>query len=218
MITGYISILALGFLLGMKHSIEPDHVVAVATAVSGSRKLSRSTLTGVFWGIGHTATLLLVGMLLVLTKGQLSEKWAMSLEFLVGIMLVCLGARGLLSLQKDYSHQAASDAAKRSFLKVTMIGFVHGLAGSAAMTVLTMSMVNTVWEGAVYILVFGIGTILGMLGFTTVIGIPFVYSGKKNMLANRFLLRCTGAVSLVFGMYYMYNLGVSEHLFRMWLQ
>lgn len=100
---------------------------------------------------------------------------------------------------------------------MAIIGFIHGLAGSAAMVLLTMSTVTTVWEGAIYILIFGVGTIIGMLVFTTIIGIPFVYS-KKNIGLNRMITQGTGAISFLFGIYYMYNLGVNEGLFQMWVQ
>ncbi|GAA3312506.1 hypothetical protein GCM10020331_000420 [Ectobacillus funiculus] len=117
---------------------------------------------------------------MVLMKGELSDKWAMSLEFLVGVMLVSLGMRSMLFYKKNINIKQADHSPERaSLIKVTLIGFIHGLAGSAAMVVLTMSTVSTVWECILYIVIFGAGTILGMLTFTTIIGIPFVYSKKK---------------------------------------
>ncbi|PFN98722.1 urease accessory protein UreH [Bacillus sp. AFS076308] len=235
---GFLSILALGFVLGIKHAIEPDHVIAVSTIASQSKKLFRSTLAGVFWGIGHTATLFIIGVILILMKGEIPEKWAMSLEFLVGIMLVYLGLTTLLSFKNIHLHQHEHDGDEHkhlhshshngkhqhnhqhqnvSYLKSLFIGLVHGLAGSGAMVLLTMSTVKSVWEAAVYILIFGAGTILGMLFFTTIIGIPFVFSSKKRLL-NQTLTRLTGVISIVFGMYYMYNLAVTEGLYKLWLQ
>lgn len=211
----FMSVLFLGFILGIKHSIEPDHVIAVATVVSKNKKLSRSALTGAFWGIGHTSTLLIVGLIMVLMKGELSDKWSMSLEFLVGVMLVSLGMRSMFFYKNI--KQGVHLAEKASLIKVTLIGFIHGLAGSAAMVVLTMSTVSTVWECILYIVIFGAGTILGMLICTTIIGIPFVYS-KKNLNFNRSLTQLAGTVSFIFGIYYMYNLGITEGLFRMWAQ
>lgn len=220
MILSFLSILFLGFILGIKHSIEPDHVIAVATIASKSKKLWRSTLAGVFWGIGHTLTLFIVGMILILMKDEISEKWTMSLEFLVGIMLVYLGISSMF-VYKKYSNlqeQVEHDWEKASFLKSTFIGAIHGIAGSAAMVLLTMSTVSTVLEGAIYILIFGVGTIVGMLCFTTIIGIPFVISTKKSIGLNRVLTKTAGTVSCVFGIYYMYNLGVTEGLFKIWAQ
>ncbi|WP_020062538.1 HoxN/HupN/NixA family nickel/cobalt transporter [Bacillus sp. 123MFChir2] len=235
---GFLSILALGFVLGIKHAIEPDHIIAVSTIASQSKKLSRSTLAGVFWGIGHTATLFIIGIILIFMKGEIPEKWAMSLEFLVGIMLVYLGVTTVSSLKNIHVHQHEHDGEEHkhihshihsgkhehqhqhknvSYFKSMMIGLVHGLAGSGAMVLLTMSTVKSVWEAAIYILIFGIGTVIGMLFFTTIIGIPFVFSAKKISL-NKTLTQITGSISIVFGIYYMYNIGVTEGLFKLWIQ
>jgi sulfite exporter TauE/SafE len=231
------TILAMGFVLGIKHAIEPDHVIAVSTIASQSKKLYRSTLAGVFWGIGHTSTLFLTGIILILMKGEIPEKWAMSLEFLVGIMLVYLGLSTILSFKNIHVHQHEQNGIEHtqyhshlhkgdhkhnhsqnnvSYIKSMLIGFVHGLAGSGAMVLLTMSTVNSVWEAIFFILIFGVGTVIGMLFFTTIIGIPFVYSAKKVNL-NKTLTRITGVISTVFGIYYMYNLGITEGLFKLWI-
>lgn len=234
---GLLSILALGFVLGIKHAIEPDHVIAVSTIASRSKNLWRSSLAGVFWGIGHTVTLFIVGMILMLMKGEIPEKWAMSFEFLVGIMLVYLGMTSILSFKNIHLHKYGHDGVEHkhvhaeghsgkhdhghqhkgiSYVKSMIVGLVHGLAGSAAMILLTMSTVKSVWEGSIYILIFGAGTVIGMLFFTTIIGIPFVLSAKKENI-NKALSQITGAISTGFGIYYMYNLGVTEGLFKLWI-
>ncbi|WP_132001784.1 urease accessory protein UreH domain-containing protein [Mesobacillus foraminis] len=216
---GLLSILSLGFILGIKHAVEPDHVIAVSTVAGQSRKLSTSALTGVFWGIGHTATLFLAGVSIILLKGEIPEKWAMSLEFLVGIMLVYFGVSAFLSLNSRHpesqSHHVKSP--RVPYGKSIFMGFIHGLAGSAAMILLTMSTVSSIWEGVLYIMIFGAGTIIGMLCFTTIIGIPFILS-TKNINLNTGFARLTGLISAVFGFYYMYNLGVTEGLFKLWIQ
>lgn len=223
----FLSILALGFVLGIKHAIEPDHVIAVSTIASQSKKLFRSSLAGVFWGIGHTATLFIVGIILLIMKGQIPEKWAMSLEFLVGIMLVYLGISTITSLKKIHVHQHEQDSEtinqhgnqqkNLSYIKSMVIGLVHGLAGSGAIVLLTMSTVKSVMESAIYILIFGFGTVIGMFFFTTILGISFIFSAKRLRLNNT-LTQITGVISTVFGIYYMYNLGVAEGLFKLWLQ
>jgi sulfite exporter TauE/SafE len=211
----FLSILILGFVLGIKHAIEPDHIIAVSTIASQSKKLWRSSLAGVFWGIGHTATLFVFGITLILMKGEIPEEWAMTLEFLVGIMLVYLGLTTIRSYKEINGHKHQHNHV--SYVKSMMIGLVHGLAGSAAMVLLTMSTVESLWEGTVYILIFGVGTIVGMLFFTTIIGIPFVFSVKKKSL-NKTFTQLTGVISTVFGIYYMYNLGITEGLFKLWIQ
>ncbi|PWK15892.1 urease accessory protein UreH [Tumebacillus permanentifrigoris] len=211
------SILAIGFLMGIRHAIEPDHVIAVSTIASASKSLWRSSLAGVFWGIGHTATLFVVGLVLIVFQAHVPERWSLSLEFLVGIMLVVLGANSLRASKAQYEDgsQVAIHPAT-SYRRSTLVGFVHGLAGSAALAVLTMTTVSNVWGAMAYIFVFGAGTVLGMLIFTTALGVPFVWSRRVPRLPERLGI-CTGLVSTVFGMYYMYNLGVTEGLFQMWM-
>ena len=98
------SVLALGFILGIKHAIEPDHVIAVSTIASKRKNLWHASLAGYYWGIGHTATLFIIGIILILMKNDISEKWSMSLEFLVGIMLVYLGISSMLTIRKNKQH------------------------------------------------------------------------------------------------------------------
>ncbi|WP_201319340.1 sulfite exporter TauE/SafE family protein [Paenibacillus sp. EPM92] len=224
-------VMLLGFILGMKHALEPDHIIALSTIASRSKSLWRSSLTGVFWGIGHTSTLFVIGLLLILLKLELSLRLSLSLEFLVGIMLVYLGFSTVISFQrkKIHNHEHQHDGIPHhhfhekhehshssfSYIKSTMIGMIHGLAGSAAMVLLVMSTVSSVWKGIVYILVFGLGTVSSMLIFTTIIGLPFVLSVKKRNLNTKLIL-ATGALSALFGFYYMYNLGINEGLFKLW--
>ncbi|MBS4196952.1 urease accessory protein UreH domain-containing protein [Lederbergia citri] len=217
-----LSVLTLGFILGIKHAIEPDHVIAVSTIASRSKKLWHASLAGVFWGIGHTATLFIIGLTLILMKNGISDKWSLTLEFFVGIMLVYLGIVSMLSVrrQKEDMHNHHTDhkdeKKKPGYYKSLIIGLIHGLAGSAAMVLLTMSTVHTVWHGVMFILIFGLGTIIGMLFFTTLIGIPFILSVKRFSL-SRSLILLTGGISALFGLYYMYNLGFNEGLFALWI-
>ncbi|GAX89666.1 sulfite exporter TauE/SafE family protein [Effusibacillus lacus] len=232
-----LSVLLFGFVLGIKHAIEPDHVIAVSTIASHSKSLLRSTFAGIFWGIGHSVTLLLIGLGLILFKIELPDSIAMSFEFLVGIMLVGLGVSSILAIRKQkfhihehehdgqlhkhfHSHQHETGNKHLhvdvSYFKSMLIGLVHGLAGSAAMVLLTMSSVSSAWEGVLYILLFGAGTILGMMLFTTLIGFPFVLSAKKIGI-NTLLTQFTAAVSIAYGCFYMYNLGITEGLFAIWL-
>lgn len=211
-----LSVLLIGFMLGIKHAMEPDHVIAVSTIASESKNLKRSMFAGIFWGIGHTSTLFIFGMILIIAKNSITDTLALSLEFVVGIMLVTLGISSLHNLiPHKHSHTYEVPKGKsRPQLKSFFIGFIHGLAGSAAMVLLTMSAVSTVWQGALYILIFGLGTVVGMLTFSTIIGLPFVLTSGKQI--NRKLNNVAGIISILFGIYYMYNLGVNEGLFSLW--
>jgi sulfite exporter TauE/SafE len=212
------SILLLGFSLGIKHAIEPDHVIAVSTIASESKNIKRSVFAGVYWGVGHTATLFIFGMFLIIAKNTITDTMAMSLEFIVGIMLVTLSLSSILSLLKNnhlhtHSH-TESKGKKRPHIKSFFIGLVHGLAGSAAMVLLTMSTVSNAWQGALYILIFGFGTVVDMLCFSTVIGLPFILTSGKQF--NKYLSNLAGLISILFGLYYMYHIGINEGLFTIW--
>lgn len=217
------SVLAFGFILGIRHAMEPDHMIAVSTIASQSKKLWQVSLAGIFWGIGHTSTLFIIGIILILMKNDIPEKWSLTLEFLVGIMLVYLGIAALLSIRKKQKphhkhedwHQSINKR-KGTYIKSLFIGLVHGIAGSGALVLLTMSTVHSVWQGALYIIVFGLGTVVGMLIFTTIIGIPFIFS-MRRMAAGKALILTTGAISIIFGFYYMYNLGINDGLFSLWI-
>ncbi|MBY0121697.1 sulfite exporter TauE/SafE family protein [Bacillus sp. S/N-304-OC-R1] len=227
------SVLALGFILGIKHAIEPDHVIAVSTIASQSKKLWNASLAGVFWGIGHTATLFIIGIILIFMKGEIPEKWSLSLEFFVGIMLVYLGVKTIKSFKNIHVHEGDDHKhvhahkqhgdhehnlqhKKPKYINSLLIGLVHGLAGSGAMVLLTMSTVKSIGEAAIYILIFGAGTVIGMLFFTTIIGIPFVISKNRKSISGSLGL-ATGVISTLFGIYYMYNLGFNEGLFSLWV-
>lgn len=228
-----LSTLMIGFILGIKHAIEPDHVIAVSTIVSKTKKLWSSSLAGIFWGIGHTLTLFVVGMVFIFMKKEIPVEWALSLEFAVGIMLVYLGLSSVLFPEKKniHSHYHEHDGNKHnhfhshgendghkhthkkiSYLKSVFIGLVHGLSGSAAMILLTMTTVKNPLQASIYIVIFGVGTVIGMLLCTFIIGIPFAISSRNEKM-NLTFTRVTGAISCIFGVYYMYNLGINEGLF-----
>ena len=219
----FFMVLSFGFWLGIKHAIEPDHVIAVSTIASETKKLYRATLSGVFWGIGHTITLFIVSSILIGMKSEIPEGLETSLEFIVGIMLVYLGIRSLLpyKTKKIFSHQHSHETFhhshfhchegqdcsehshyRSSYFQSAFIGLIHGLAGSAAMTLLAMSKIDTYIEAVIYILIFGVGTVIGMLLFTTMIGLPFALSSNNKSL-NQTLTKITGIISTGYGLYYM---------------
>lgn len=215
--------LVLGFLLGVKHAFEADHVIAVSTIVTEQKNPLKAALVGTFWGIGHTTTLFIVGLLVLLLKIQIPEKVALSLEFVVGIMLVLLGAytiyktRFTLHVHKHehkkgiqhehpHWHSKADHKHHASFL----IGSIHGLAGSGALMVLVLSTISSLIEGLYYILLFGIGSIAGMSIMSLVVGLPFIYSAKRYPNIEKYLRLVAGVLSILFGGFVMYKIGSLE--------
>ena len=208
MLTALLSVTVLGFLLGMRHATDPDHVVAVTTIVSQQRSLARAARTGVLWGIGHTATIILVGGAIIVLKVQLSSippRVGLTLEFAVAVMLVVLG---LLTLAGDERRVADSTA------RPLTVGFVHGLAGSAAVATLPQVALipNPLWALA-YLGVFGLGTIVGMLLVTASIAAPSLVATHRFSGMNRTLRIASGVASIGFGLFLAHRIGFVDGLF-----
>jgi hypothetical protein len=208
MLTALLTILALGFLLGMRHATDPDHVVAVTTIVSQQRSLARAARTGVLWGVGHTATIFLVGGAIIVLKVQLSgipARLGLSLEFAVAVMLVVLG---LLTLAGGERRVADSTA------RPITVGFVHGLAGSAAVATLPQVALipDPLWAVG-YLAVFGVGTIAGMLLVTVSIAAPSLLATHRFAGMNRTLRIASGVASIAFGLFLAHRIGFVEGLF-----
>jgi sulfite exporter TauE/SafE len=202
-------VLFFGLILGMKHATEPDHVIAVSTIASRTKTLKKSSLTGVYWGIGHTTTLLFIGMIVIGLKTAIPEKVSLTLELFVGIMLVILG---ILSFRDGRYKLVQNDKMEYTNIKSLIIGFIHGLAGSAAMVLLTMTTVESYFQAFLYICVFGVGTIIGMFFFTTILGLPFIFGSKVKKFVP-FICSLAGAISILYGIFYIYEIGFKEGLF-----
>jgi len=176
-----ITALAVGFVLGLRHALDPDHIVAVSTIVSECKSLRRSSLVGTFWGLGHTFSLLVVGLLVIALKLNLTERVAAWMEFAVAVMLVALGMKAVATALRGWKLHAhkhehggpphlhlhvhkpgeAEDHRHRHILglgtRPFLVGMVHGLAGSAALMILVVATIPSAVAGLIYIAVFGVG-------------------------------------------------------------
>lgn len=207
-LTALLSVILLGFLLGMRHATDPDHVVAVTTIVSQQRSLARAARIGALWGVGHTATIFLVGGAIIVLKVQLSSippRVGLTLEFAVAVMLIVLG---LLTLAGGERRVADSTA------RPLTVGFVHGLAGSAAVATLPQVALipNPMWALA-YLGVFGVGTIAGMLLITVSIAAPSLLATNRFVGLNRRLRVVSGVASIAFGLFLAHRIGFVDGLF-----
>ena len=198
------SILSLGFLLGIRHATDPDHVVAVTTIVSRQRSMWRAGAVGALWGMGHTATIVLLGGALVLTRVMLPQWVALSLELGVAVMLVVLGLRNL-------GHHAPSDAESRR--RPIVVGFVHGLAGTGAVVALTAPFIGNSGWALAYLGTFGLGTIAGMIVCTAAIAIPTMFTTARFANAGHWLRVASGVLSIGFGLFLAHHIGFVEGLF-----
>jgi high-affinity nickel-transport protein len=192
-------------LLGMRHATDADHVVAVTTIVNRERTAWQSSRIGVMWGLGHTLTIFIVGGAIILFKLAFTARLGLSMEFCVALMLMVLG---VLNITR-YSTSVVSSQQLRPFI----VGAVHGMAGSAAATLLILPLIDDVRWALLYLGVFGAGTIAGMAMVTTAIAAPAVYAGERLAGLQRGIRLASGVVSLGFGAYLGYRIGFIDGLF-----
>lgn len=226
--------LGIAFLIGMSHALEADHVAAVSAMASGQRKMSSIVRIGAAWGMGHTITLLIFAGISLSLGLAINEYLASWLELFVGVMLMGLGGHVLYRLVKDrihfhihkhadnqshfHAHSHVQHAAQThevtphdhdhtSFpLKSMLIGMMHGMAGSAALLLLTTSSAPSPIEGLAYVLVFGLGSILGMAVLSAVIALPIALSAKFFTWSHWGLQALTGCATLGLGLYMVVTL------------
>ncbi len=214
-----LAVLSLGFILGMRHATDSDHVVAVTTIVSKERSIRFAGLVGAVWGIGHTATILLVGGAIILFRVAIPARLGLALELGVGAMLVLLGVGNLLGSADalparglalgSQSRASAVAPLRRPFV----IGVVHGLAGSAAVALLVLASVADARWALVYLALFGVGTILGMMLLTSVIALPFAFAAARFAQINRRMVQLTSLASIGLGIAIAYRISVVDGFF-----
>jgi len=259
--TALVSVILLGFFLGMRHATDADHVIAVTTIVSRQRSLTSAMAVGALWGIGHTLTILLVGGAIVLFGLVIPPRVGLTMELSVALMLILLGiltlsgrlgrVREAVSLARghgdpghahphrhgDYVHNHPhghgpvdhghrEDQTPQAWLDRTLgqlgvyqlirplvVGLVHGLAGSAAVALLVLATIRDPGWAVAYLLVFGVGTIAGMMLITTAVALPFAYTARRFGHLNRHLATASGLLSLAFGLFLVYQIGWVDGLF-----
>ncbi len=218
------AILALGFFLGMRHATDSDHVVAVTTIVSRERSARAALWVGALWGLGHTATILFVGGAIVLFGWVIPPRLGLSMEMSVAVMLIVLGAMnlsGALSSIKQvaHGHRHSLDESPsrhvhvRGPLRPLLIGVVHGLAGSAAVALLVLATIKSAGLALVYLAIFGAGTVAGMMLLTAAMALPITLLSRRFGNVEVFMARATGLVSIAFGLFLAYRIGIADGLF-----
>lgn len=236
-----LTILGIGLLFGLKHAMEVDHVIAVSTIVSQHRNVLRSALVGAMWGAGHTAALLVTGVIVLSLRVAIPEQVSNWLEFCVALMIIGLGAvalwRALLKRTDVHVHEHSHDgvphvhvhfhetetrhhtarphshAVSTIGLKPVLIGTMHGLAGSGALTLLVLTQIDSAWVGFLYLGIFGFGSIVGMILMSGLIGLPFALTGRNIGRVHRHLQTTAAGLSIAFGLWYAYETGLASGLF-----
>lgn len=207
-----IFILLTGFVLGIKHAFEADHMVAVSTIISRHKHPLKAALVGTFWGAGHTLTLFTVGILVLIFNISINKSLSSIFELFVGVMLILLGLFNLFRRkEKAHSHphshgeEIHNHAHTHSHHKSFLVGVVHGLDGSGALMLLVLSSIHSTMQGLFYILIFGIGSIISMSGISLLVGIPIAYGSKKIENLERYLQILTGFIGVGFGAFILLN-------------
>ena len=218
-------ILGLGFLLGMQHALEADHIAAVSSIAARRSHVGDIVKHGLTWGLGHTLTLFVFAGTAILLGHAIPESLSRPIETAVGIMLVGLGAHVLWRLWRDgvhfHSHghgdgtvhihahsHAGETAPHRRYAhshvhgfrwRTLLIGLMHGMAGSAALLVLTVSQASSPALGLGYVVLFGVGSMIGMGVLSTVIAVPLAASARWLTWANLGLQGAVGIVTVAIG-------------------
>ncbi len=221
--------IALGFVFGLQHATDADHVVAVASIVSRTGRFASGALVGAFWGLGHTVTIAAAGMAIVLFNVTVTPRAGLSMELAVAFMLMALGAARILRLMRDHDERQGQLADEHGHdtpgfwlvlrtlgpaqaARSTITGIVHGLAGSAAVALLVLSTVRSPYAAVMYLLVFGLGTIGGMTAITALLSVPFAARLPILLRFRRALALGTGLLSLGFGLYLAVHIGFVDGL------
>ena len=219
--TQFLSTALLGFLLGMRHATDPDHVVAVTTIVSQEGRIDRASGIGILWGLGHTVTIVLVGGAILLFDVVIPARLGLTMEFSVAVMLVILGVLSLAGMGRPAmpaAHRHRWFVIRHQSLRPLAIGVVHGLAGSAAIGLLVLATISDPLWGVAYLIIFGVGTVAGMMLITAAIGVPFAYTARRLAAFNRSLGFASALSSLVFGLFLVYQIAVVDGLFTAYPQ
>jgi high-affinity nickel permease len=256
-----LSIIALGFFLGMRHATDPDHVIAITTIVSRYRKVGHAAWIGALWGLGHTLTIFAVGGGIILFGWVIPARVGLSMELSVGLMLILLGVLNLTGMLEWVSERFASTQVASSnvhshphthgdyihthphghepeahmhlpektplgwfdrhfgrmgfyqLVRPLIVGLVHGLAGSAAVALLVLTTIRNPKWALAYLLLFGVGTLAGMMLITAAMALPFVFAGKASPRIHRGFRLASGLISLGFGLFLTYQTGFVSGLF-----
>jgi high-affinity nickel-transport protein len=251
--TQLFAIAGLGFLLGMRHATDADHVIAVTTILTRSRRFLHSTIIGAIWGLGHTITVLVVGLLIIAFNVVIPPPVGLAMEFAVAIMLILLGLLNLTGAMSRiterltppaplhghehahlHAHQTGDEPHPHGhahlhghgsdpgllatfgwyqLARPLVVGLVHGLAGSAAIALLVLAGISDPGTALIYLVIFCAGVAAGMAILTTVIGLPFLVSRTRSDRINRWLTIGSGVLSLAFGIYLAYQIGIVDGLF-----
>jgi len=210
-----LSAIGLGFALGLRHAADPDHVAAIAALLArpaaggGPRRARDAARVGAAWGLGHSLVMLAVGGLFVAFRVSVVPRWALAAEAAVAAILLALGVSNLLRLRRGtHPHRHAPAHHRGAALRSLGVGMAHGLAGSAAVALLALAAMPGPGAALAYLLVFGLGTIGGMVAMSLGLGVPVALAGGRPRLA-RWALGGSGVLSISIGVGLLVEIGAA---------
>ncbi|MDR1743082.1 MAG: sulfite exporter TauE/SafE family protein [Dysgonamonadaceae bacterium] len=193
---------------GLEHAFEADHLLAVNNLVTNRHKISDAAKDGVYWGIGHTTTLFVIGLLIIALKYNIDERMFSYFEACVGGMLVLLGVWRLVRLfvsKKKTENSIVEKKNTHQHKAALGVGMVHGLAGSGALVVLVLTQMKTIWDSLFYIVIFGLGSIIGMFLASALFSIPFSRKYLKSEMLQVVLIVLSSVLCIAYGVYVIYE-------------
>lgn len=223
----FFTLITTGLILGTLHALDADHIVAVTTLLLQKHTpVKKATKLGFFWGIGHTVALMTIGLIVILLKITIPEKFGTPFDLMIGGMITILGIKILIQTfrKKEHIHTHAHQHGNlththihlahaeekqnhhRKPLTAFLIGTIHGMAGSAALMLIVLSTITNPLEGILYITLFGMGTILGMSIITTIIGWSLITATKKMINLQKPLYATISFTAIAFGIFFLHTI------------
>ena len=220
-----LAVLTTGFVIGLRHALDADHLAAVSAIVSDRKSIWSSSIVGGLWGVGHTISLFVIGAMVILLKITISETAETYLEAAVGVMLVVLGLnvlRKLFTAEKLHAHEHSHNGHSHSHIHLhephekparhhsfsprsVVVGMVHGLAGSAGLMLLILPTIDSRTLAMGFILIFGIGSIGGMIVMSFLMGLPLHFTATRFLMVNKGIRVLAGLFSFGLGMMNVYE-------------
>lgn len=204
---------------GFVHAFEADHLLAVSNIVSQRSNMRSSMKDGIFWGLGHASTIFFIGLLMIVFKAGISDQYFRYFESLVGIMLIALAVYRLVKFFRIkkivvHVHPHIHDGEEHQHLHVHIgdrqvhqhkhslaysVGLVHGLAGSGALILIAMSQMKNPVDGLFYLIIFGLGCVVGMWAAAGLFSIPFSKKLMQAQMLQNVLIIVTSLLCLLYG-------------------
>jgi ABC-type nickel/cobalt efflux system permease component RcnA len=232
-------IIIAGLLIGLVHAFEPDHIGAMSTQLIKNTNKSKkqdlrnltvvASLKGALWGAGHTSSIILIGLLIAGLSLNIPDDFFISAEVLVGLMLITLAiftfTNKSIFKQKHVHPHTHSDGISHTHShehnenhkhghKAYLIGCVHGIAGSGSLVALFASTMNGFDMMIYFLILFGIGSIIGMTVASGVMGLPFILLSKVNSI-TKYLRYTIASITFIIGLNIIITIGLDNKLFSL---